>query len=520
MSQKDGTFQPKSKKFGAKPGGKSGGKPGSKFGASKGRPGGKPAGRSGGGFGKRFEGDRPPRRDGDGEGARARKPYGDRPPRRDSDSFGERRPRREGEGERRPYGDRPPRRDGDSRGGRPFGDRPPRRDGDSRGGKPYGDRPPRREGDGERRPYGDRPPRRDGDSRGGKPFGDRPPRREGDGERRPYGDRPPRRDGDSRGGKSFGDRKPRRDDDRGGKSFGDRKPRRDDSRGGKSFSSRDDRTPRYERFDEAPREASEDTRRRLKSDRPGFGAPSPLFLYGLHAVRAALTSEDRKIRRLLVTESGFANIREAYDEARAAGLLRPEPMVVDKEDIDRLLPRDAVHQDVLLDVEPLEDVFLQDLLIAASDNARVIILDQVTDPHNVGAILRSAAFFGADAVIVQKLHAPDVTGTLAKAASGAVEFVPIVREVNLARAIEQLKEAFFTCIGLDERGTLTMAQAAKQSGKGRVAIVMGAEGDGLRRLVAEKCDVLAQLPTEGPLESLNVSNATAVALYELARETE
>lgn len=470
MSQKDGKFQSKSKKFGAKPGGKSGGKPGSKFGAPKGRAGGKPAGRSGSGFGKRFEGDRPARRDSDSDGYRARKPYGDRKPRRDSDSFGERRPRRD-----------------DDRGGKSFGERRPRRDNDS---------------------FGERRPRRDGDGEGFR-------------ERKSFGDRPPRRDGDSRGGKPFGDRKPRRDDSRGGKSFGDRKPRRDgDSRGGKSFSSREDRTPRYERFDDAPREASEDTRRKLKSDRPGFGAPSPLFLFGHHAVRAALVSEERQIRRLLVTESGFENIREAYDEARAAGLLRPEPSIVEKEDIDRLLPRDAVHQDVLLDVEPLEDVFLQDLLIAASDNARVIILDQVTDPHNVGAILRSAAFFGADAVIVQKLHAPDVTGTLAKAASGAVEFVPIVREVNLARAIEQLKEAFFTCIGLDERGTLTMAQAAKQSGKGRVAIVMGAEGDGLRRLVAEKCDVLAQLPTEGPLESLNVSNATAVALYELARETE
>lgn len=121
---------------------------------------------------------------------------------------------------------------------------------------------------------------------------------------------------------------------------------------------------------------------------------------------------------------------------------------------------------------------------------------------------------------MQKLHAPDITGTLAKSASGAVEFVPLVREVNLARAIEQLQEAFFTCIGLDERGEVTMAQAAERCKKGRVAIVMGAEGDGLRRLVAEKCDMLAQLPTEGPLESLNVSNATAVALYELARDPE
>lgn len=472
MSQKDGKFQSKSKKFGTKAGGKP---QGSKFGASKGRPagksggkfgeksggrpGGKPAGR--GGFGKRFDGDRPQRRDGDNEGFRERRSYGDRE---------ERRPRRENDGEdfreRKSFGDR---------------DRKPRRDADGDGFR-------------ERRSYGDRDsrPRRD-DDRGGKSFGEKK-----------FGDK---KFGDKKfGDKKFGDRKPRRDDDRGFDKK--RGPRKDF--GKKDFS-------RSDRFD-APYEASDETRRKLKSDRPSFGAPSPLFLFGLHAVRAALTSEERQVRRLLVTESGFANISAAYDEARAAGLSRPEPVFVEKEDIDRLLPRDAVHQDVLLDVEPLEDVFLKDLLISAADNARVVILDQVTDPHNVGAILRSAAFFGADAVIVQKLHAPDITGTLAKAASGAVEFVPLVREVNLARAIEQLQEAFFTCIGLDERGEVTMAQAAERSKKGRVAIVMGAEGDGLRRLVAEKCDMLAQLPTEGPLESLNVSNATAVALYELARE--
>ena len=500
MSQKDGKFQSKSKKFGTKSGGKPGG---SKFGAPKGRTGGKPGAKSGGkpagrgGFGKRFEGDRPQRRDGDSDGFRERKSFGDHKPRRDGDGDGFR--------ERRPYGDRD--------------DRRPRRDNDGEGfreRKSFGDRKPRRNGDGdgfrERRPYGDRDDRR--------------PRRDNDGEgfreRKSFGDRKPRRD-DDRGGKSFGDKK-FGDKKFGDKKFGDRKPRRDDDRGfdkkrgpRKDFGNKD--FSRSDRFD-APYEASDETRRKLKSDRPSFGAPSPLFLFGLHAVRAALTSEERQIRRLLVTESGFANISAAYDEARAAGLARPEPMFVEKEDIDRLLPRDAVHQDVLLDVEPLEDVFLKDLLIAASDNARVIILDQVTDPHNVGAILRSAAFFGADAVIVQKLHAPDITGTLAKSASGAVEFVPLVREVNLARAIEQLQEAFFTCIGLDERGEVTMAQAAERCKKGRVAIVMGAEGDGLRRLVAEKCDMLAQLPTDGPLESLNVSNATAVALYELARDLE
>ena len=192
----------------------------------------------------------------------------------------------------------------------------------------------------------------------------------------------------------------------------------------------------------------------------------------------------------------------------------PQPIFVENVDIDRLLPRDAVHQGLLLDAQPLEDPDLADFLLTAPDNAKIVMLDQVTDPHNVGAILRSASAFGAIGVIVQKLHAPDITGTLAKTASGAVEHVPVLREVNLSRALEQLKNAGFYCIGLAEEGEETIAELETS---GKVCLVMGAEGDGLRRLVAENCDVLAKLPTSGPISSLNVSNAAAVALYELIR---
>lgn len=431
-------------------------------GGRSGKPAGKSFGKSSGGaggarkpagrsFGKKFEGDRDERRP-RREGSEFRKP------RRDDGDFKPRRPREDGD-----FKPRRPREDGEFRPKRDFGDRKPRRD--------DGDFKPRR-------------PREDGEFRPKREFGDRKPREGGS------GDRKPRRSFDDRGpsAKRYGER-----------SGGARKPA---PRTRDTYETRE------------PFEATDDTRRKLKSDRASYGAPSPAYLYGHHAVRAALTNPARHIQRLIVTEGGFEEIKEAYDEALAAGIRRPEPTFVEKEDIDRLLPRDAVHQDVMIDPKPLEDVFLLDILNAIDENAKIIVLDQVTDPHNVGAILRTAAAFGAAAVIVQKLHAPDITGTLAKTASGAVEHVPLVREVNLSRALEQLKEAGFTCIGLDERGKVTIAQAAVP---GRVALVMGAEGDGLRRLVAENCDVLAQLPTQGPIASLNVSNAAAVALYEVIR---
>lgn len=181
--------------------------------------------------------------------------------------------------------------------------------------------------------------------------------------------------------------------------------------------------------------------------------------------------------------------------------------------LDGLLPG-AVHQGVALDAAPLPETSLEALLATAPK--LLLLLDQVTDPHNVGAILRSAAAFGADAVLLTDRHAPGQGGVLAKTASGALEHVPLITVVNLARTMATLRDAGFWCIGLAEEGAQDIA-AHDLSGK--TALVLGAEGEGLRRLTRERCDALARLPTQGAIGSLNVSNAAAVALYEVKRQT-
>ena len=228
------------------------------------------------------------------------------------------------------------------------------------------------------------------------------------------------------------------------------------------------------------------------------------------------------MHRLVATTDLAADARSWLDEAKARPLGDVEVETMDRSHLEALLPDGAVHQGLALQAEPLPPTFLEDVLAEvppAPDGGAtvVVVLDQVSDPHNVGAVLRSAAAFGARAVVLPEHGTPSSTATLAKAASGALELVPLVRVTNLARALDKLKETGFWCVGLEEGGEKLLTELDLS---GRVALVLGAEGEGLRRLTRERCDFLARLPTRDPLGSLNVSNAAAVALYEVARRRE
>jgi 23S rRNA (guanosine2251-2'-O)-methyltransferase len=237
----------------------------------------------------------------------------------------------------------------------------------------------------------------------------------------------------------------------------------------------------------------------------GRASSGAVRLWGRHAVEAALRNPERKHRKLWATREGIASLG---GELPADFLLE----YAQGADLARLVARDAPHQGLVLDCEPLPELWLDDVL--DGDPARpVVVLDQVTDPHNIGAILRSAAAFDACAIVTQDRHAPPESGALAKSASGALELVPWVRVVNLARALEDVAEAGYWRIGLAGEATATLAQALPA---GPVALVLGAEGEGMRQNVAQHCDALARLPISQAMESLNVSNAAAVALYAVA----
>ncbi|HOO82843.1 MAG TPA: 23S rRNA (guanosine(2251)-2'-O)-methyltransferase RlmB [Alphaproteobacteria bacterium] len=238
-------------------------------------------------------------------------------------------------------------------------------------------------------------------------------------------------------------------------------------------------------------------------------------LYGFHAVREAWLNENRRVQALYCTQSALDGFQEALETTRKKGLERPAPQILNKQSLEKILPLGAVHQGLALDCSALDDVGIEDILIRERKNERslLIILDQVTDPHNVGAILRSACAFGAAGMIVQKKHAPELTGVLAKTACGALEHVPVAFETNLSRCIETLQENGYFVYGLDERG----AALATANIGGKSVLVLGAEGPGLRRLVKEHCDGLLALPMRGPMPSINVSNAAAVALCEFSK---
>jgi 23S rRNA (guanosine2251-2'-O)-methyltransferase len=240
---------------------------------------------------------------------------------------------------------------------------------------------------------------------------------------------------------------------------------------------------------------------RRKKSHQSHGTPNRPRFWGKHAVAAALDNPHRKVLRAWATREA-AEFMQFPKEVQVT--------LADVADLGRLVPHDAPHQGVVIEVEPLEDVWLDDVLAGVAERAVLLVLDQVTDPHNVGAILRSAAAFGAIGIITQDRHSPPESGALAKAASGALERVPWVRVVNLARALEEIGEADFWRIGLAGDSEMELKDAL---GPPRVALVLGAEGPGMRQNTREHCDSVARLPISDAIESLNVSNAAAVALY-------
>jgi len=246
--------------------------------------------------------------------------------------------------------------------------------------------------------------------------------------------------------------------------------------------------------------------------RRGFARPSPseLWLFGEHAVLAAIRNQRRTCHQLLASEDGMPRIRDA---AAKRGLrITPMPDA----EIAKRLPRGAVHQGVAMHVAPLPPLQLERVIAIQPEQSLLLALDQVTDPRNFGAILRSAVALGVAAVIVPERRSADLNGTAAKAASGALDMLPIVEVVNLSRALQRLKEADFRITGLDAEGTIPIDEAPFAP---RRVLVIGSEGDGMRRLTTETCDETLAIPIDRRIDSLNVSVAASLALYALTRRT-
>jgi 23S rRNA (guanosine2251-2'-O)-methyltransferase len=294
---------------------------------------------------------------------------------------------------------------------------------------------------------------------------------------------------------------------------GDRQQRRDHGSAGQGGQGQDQRGPRTQgkpfqgRDRNQPNEFHRPNRQHDHGPRHSPDAPrGAVWLYGQHAVAAALANPARRLRRLLLTEEAHQTL--------AQRLPPPWPLQaeqVDRSRLDHLLGRDIAHQGAALLADPLGTPSLQQALERPGP---LVVLDQVTDPRNIGAILRSAAAFGVAAVITQDRNAPEETGAMAKAASGALETVPLLRAVNIARTLIALKATGLWVVGLDAGGGILAGPALADR---RIALVLGAEGEGLRRLTRETCDEIAGLAMKGAMESLNVSAAASVALYELTR---
>jgi 23S rRNA (guanosine2251-2'-O)-methyltransferase len=241
---------------------------------------------------------------------------------------------------------------------------------------------------------------------------------------------------------------------------------------------------------------------RATANAPARDTSGSYWIYGWHAVEAALANPERPVRRIIASEAAAPRLQLPRK--------LPEVQTMPAREMDNLLGRDAVHQGIAALVAPMPTLVLEDVL--HRERGTLLVLDQVSDPHNVGAILRSAAAFGALAVITPKDHSAPETAVLAKAACGAVDLVPRISVTNLASALRTLKDEGWWVIGLD--GTAKQSLAAIKPGA-KTVLILGAEGKGMRRLTVESCDELAKLPMDARMESLNVSNAAAIALYQL-----
>ena len=233
-----------------------------------------------------------------------------------------------------------------------------------------------------------------------------------------------------------------------------------------------------------------------------------IWIYGKHAVKAALLNPQREISRFIILES----TKDFVDEC---GDISIKSEIVDRDFFTALFGRDSIHQGCAIFTKKLPEVFLEDIIEDEKDSRPIIFLDQVKDPQNIGTVLRAAAVLGARAVVVTENNTPQITPVIAKAASGALEIIPLIRIVNLFHTVKHLKEKGFWCVGLDENAKQKMHEISLD---GKFIFIIGSEGEGMRRLSKEACDFLVQLPSFGNFSTLNAAQAATISLYESARQ--